>query len=107
MNLLSQAVENINRMQTELRSDHKDDIAKFEARTEAIRKETDTKITGLRMAMEAQISDHERSDAPHPTTLGLRVSRLETTANRLTGGLILAGSVGVTGVIALIRGFQG
>lgn len=107
MNLLAQAVEGITRMQTELRSDHKEAISKFEDRTEAIRKETDTKITGLRMAMEAELSEHERAEAPHNSTLGARVSVLETSMNRYAGGLTFLGIIGLSGVVALVRGFQG
>lgn len=107
MNLLAQAVEGITRMQSELRVDHKEAIAKFEARTEVIRKETDTKVTGLRMAMEAELTEHERADAPHSTSLGRRVSHLETGFNKMVGGLLLAGALGVSGLIALIRGITG
>lgn len=107
MNLLAQAVEGITRMQSELRVDHKEAITKFESRTEAIRKETATQITGLRMAMESEITDHERADAPHSSTLGSRVSALENAHNRLAGGLVFAGALGVSGLVALVRGFTG
>ena len=107
MNLLAQAVESISRMQTELRADHKEAISKFEGRTEVIRKETDTKITGLRMAMEAELTEHERAEAPHNSTLGSRVSTLESAYNKLSGGLALVGVLGVSGLVALVRGFTG
>jgi chromosome segregation ATPase len=107
MNLLAQAVEGITRMQSELRNDHKEAISKFEARTEAIRKETDTKVTGLRMAMEAEMREHQDEHSPHSASLGVRVSYLETSMNKVVGGLILAGSLGVSGLIALIRGITG
>ena len=107
MNLLAQAVESISRMQTELRADHKEAISKFEGRTEAIRKETDTKITGLRMAMEAELTEHERAEAPHTSTLGTRVSARESAYNTLSGGLAWVGVLGVSGLVALVRGFTG
>ena len=107
MNLLAQAVEGISRMQSELRTDHKEAIQKFELRTEVIRKETDTKITGLRLAMEHELTEHESEHAPHSSSLGVRVSSLETSLNKMTGGLVFAGALGVSGLIALIRGFVG
>ncbi len=105
--LLAQAIENINTIQAQMRTDHKESIEKFEQRTEAIRAEADMKASAVRRSVEGQVTAHANDDAPHERTLGSRLDHIEKSINKTQGALALLAALGLPGVAVVVKFFGG
>lgn len=61
-------------------------------------------IKANQLDIKQDLKDHSDHPAPHETTLGRRVTKLEADRNKVWGALTFVGFLGTTGIVALLRG---
>ena len=100
--LLAQVVEGQNQTLGEYRRDLKDAVKEFRDSIMLLTQSAASQASAVRVDLEAQLVEHEQSDAPHETTLGARVKKLEAEAikMRVYGGIVVF--LGWGGIAAIV-----
>lgn len=101
--LLAGTVDSLARSLSESRVDLKEAVTKFDERTEALRRKSESDVSAVRVSLEGQLRGHAEGEAPHDKTIGTRLDSMEKKVNQAFGAVAILAFIGLPGIYAILK----